>query len=354
MPDDGTNDGVTNDGPLLRVRRLKKHFPVRSGVFGRIGAWVQAVDDISFEIAAGKTLGLVGESGSGKTTAGRTLLRLIAPTSGEVVFDGHFVFDLEGKELRALRRRMQIIFQDPYQSLNPRMSIGGIVGESLLIHGTRSRRERRDRVADLLRQVGLSPRHMDRYPHEFSGGQRQRIGIARAIALNPDFIVCDEAVSALDVSVQAQIINLLEDLQAQHNIAYLFIAHDLSVVRQISDEVAVMYLGKIFERAPTEALFEHPLHPYTEALLSAIPVPDPARGRKRIILGGEVPSPINPPSYCRYYDRDCPKRMPVCRREEPPLLEISPGRRVACFAAEGYPRESDAPGRTRPARPHGE
>jgi len=335
----GISEGLSalesRNNVLVRVRHLKKYFPVRGGLFARPRAWVQAVDDVSFDIRAGATLGLVGESGCGKTTVGRTMLRLLPPTAGEVFYRDVALFSLPRAQLRRLRRHMQIIFQDPFQSLNPRLSVESIVGESLTIHGLVRGKERRERVAELLRRVGLAPEAMNRYPHEFSGGQRQRIGIARALALHPDFIVCDEAVSSLDVSIRAQILNLLEDLQEQYGIAYLFIAHDLSVVRHISDEVAVMYLGKICEQAPTEELFGRPLHPYTEALLSAIPVPDPDRQRQRIILPGEVPSPINPPSYCRFHDRGCPRRMPLCRREEPSLVEVAPGHRVACFAVTG-------------------
>ena len=328
------------DAPLLEVRHLKKYFPVRKGVFSRVAAQVKAVDDVSFSLPAGKTLGLVGESGCGKTTIGRTVLRLYPPTAGEVIFDGKPVFGISRAEMRKLRSDMQLIFQDPYGSLNPRMTVGAIVGEALTIHGIGTRADRRERVEELLRRVGLAPDHVNRYPHEFSGGQRQRIGIARAIALNPRFIVCDEPVSALDVSIQAQVINLLEELQAAFGIAYLFIAHDLSVVRHISDEVAVMYLGKIVERAPTEPLFENPLHPYTEALLSAVPVPDPNAKRKRIVLPGDVPSPIDPPSHCRFYDRGCSRRRDICRQKGPPLIEHAEGHHVACFAVTGDPGDA--------------
>ena len=324
---------------LLEVRHLKKYFPVRKGVFSRVVAHVKAVDDVSFAVPAGKTLGLVGESGCGKTTIGRTILRLYPPTAGEVIFDGTPVYRVGRRALRGLRRDMQLIFQDPYGSLNPRMTVGAIVGEALAIHRIGARAERRERVKEILRRVGLAPDHVNRYPHEFSGGQRQRIGIARAIALNPRFIVCDEAVSALDVSIQAQVINLLQDLQQEYGIAYLFIAHDLSVVRHISDEVAVMYLGKIVENSPTESLFQSPLHPYTEALLSAVPVPDPKTKRKRIVLPGDVPSPIDPPEHCRFYARGCLRRRNICRWKEPVLVEHKAGHHVACFAVTGDPTE---------------
>ena len=329
------------NNPLLDVRNLVKRFPVRKGLMRRVVSQVHAVDDVSFTLGRGRTLGLVGESGCGKTTTGRAILRLLEPTSGRVLFDGQDVFGLSGSDMRGLRTRMQIIFQDPYSSLNPRMTVENIVGEALTVHTLVRGAERRTRVAQLLDRVGLAPEHLSRYPHEFSGGQRQRIGIARAIALNPDFVVCDEPVSALDVSIQAQIINLLEDLQAELNLSYLFIAHDLSVVRHISDEVAVMYVGKIAERAETEELFTNPLHPYTEALLSAVPVPDPKSKRKRIILEGDVPSPMDPPSYCRFYDRGCRRRMPVCRQQEPPLVDTGGGHMCACFAVTP-PESADA------------
>ena len=321
--------------PLLEVRNLKKHFPVKRGLLRRVVGHVKAVDDISFDIRRKRTLGLVGESGCGKTTAGRTILRLLDPTAGEIIFRGHDLAPLSERELRPRRRHMQIVFQDPYSSLNPRMTVGAIVGEALLIHGIARGRKLRERVQALLERVGLEAEHMDRYPHEFSGGQRQRIGIARAIALNPRFIVCDEPVSALDVSIQAQVINLLEDLQEEYELSYLFIAHDLSVVRHISDRVAVMYMGKIVEIAACDELFGHALHPYTLALLSAVPVPDPKTDRKRIVLEGGVPSALNPPSYCRFYERGCPRRMPVCKQQEPPLLDAGPDHKVACFAVSG-------------------
>ncbi len=316
--------------PLLRVKSLKKYFPIRGGLFSREVARVHAVDDVSFEILRGETLGLVGESGCGKSTTGRCILRLIEPTAGEVWFGDQNVTTLDKRSLRHLRRDMQIIFQDPYASLNPRMTVGSIIGEALVIHKlAKTKREREERVVHLLETVGLSAEHLRRYPHEFSGGQRQRIGIARALAVSPKLIVADEPVSALDVSIQAQVINLLEDLQKQFNLTYLFIAHDLSVVEHISTRVAVMYLGKIVEIAAAKELYTNPKHPYTEALLSAVPIPDPAVKRKRILLEGDVPSPIKPPSGCRFHTR-CPVRVPSCSENEQVLKQVSPEHWVAC------------------------
>jgi len=316
--------------PLLRVRNLVKNFPVKGSFLSRQRDMVHAVDGVSFDIAAGETLGLVGESGCGKSTTGRCIMRLVEPSAGEVWFDGKDVTALSGRALRALSRDMQIIFQDPYASLDPRMTVGAIVGEALIIHGlAKDRRQFEDRVVELLETVGLGAEHMRRYPHEFSGGQRQRIGIARALAVSPKLIVCDEPVSALDVSIQAQVINLLEDLQQQFNLTYLFIAHDLSVVEHISTQVAVMYLGRIVEIASARALYAAPLHPYTEALLSAVPIPDPTVKRQRIRLAGEVPNPIDPPAGCHFHTR-CPKAMPRCSVDAPVPKEISPGHIVAC------------------------
>ena len=324
-----------DNAPLVDVRHLKKYFPVRKGVFGRTAAWVKAVDDVSFTVGRGETLGLVGESGCGKTTCGRAILRLIEPTAGEVLFEGRSVLGLKSEALRALRQSMQIIFQDPYGSLNPRMTGGAIVGEGLAVHGIGSRAERGARVADLLAQVGLAPEHVNRYPHEFSGGQRQRIGVARALAVNPAFIVADEPISALDVSIQAQIINLLEDLQQEFGLTYLFIAHDLSVVRHISDRVAVMYLGKMVELTDRTELYNNPLHPYTQALLSAVPIPDPAieAQRRRIILEGDVPSPANPPKGCNFSTR-YPRVMDICRDKEPDFKDLGSEHFVACWLYE--------------------
>jgi peptide/nickel transport system ATP-binding protein len=316
--------------PLLTVSNLVKHFPVTPGLFGRAAEQLRAVDGVSFELAAGETLGLVGESGCGKSTTGRCILRLIEPTSGEVRFDGRSVTAMSAGELRRIARGMQIIFQDPYASLNPRMSVGAIVGEALTIHGlARSAREYDARVVELLETVGLQAEHRRRYPHEFSGGQRQRIGIARALAVRPRLIVCDEPVSALDVSIQAQVINLLEDLQQRFGLAYLFIAHDLSVVQHISRRVAVMYLGRIVEIASARELYAQPKHPYTEALLSAVPIPEPGMKRTRIVLQGDVPNPMRPPAGCPFHPR-CPRVMERCRSEAPQLREIAPGRKAAC------------------------
>jgi oligopeptide transport system ATP-binding protein len=317
--------------PLLRVWNLSKEFPLKGGLFGRRAGSVHAVDGVDFQIERGETLGLVGESGCGKSTTGRCVLRLIEPTWGDIHFEGRNVRSLGASELRNLRRDVQIIFQDPYASLNPRMTVGAIIGEALIIHRlTKTRRQFDERVVDLLETVGLQADHMGRYPNEFSGGQRQRIGIARALAVEPKLIVCDEPVSALDVSIQAQVVNLLEDLQERLGLAYLFIAHDLSVVEHISRRVAVMYLGRIVETAPARELYTSPLHPYTEALLSAVPIPDPKVKRKRIRLAGEVPSPVNPPTGCHFHTR-CPiAQFPLCRSERPALKQRSDGHWVAC------------------------
>jgi oligopeptide/dipeptide ABC transporter ATP-binding protein len=315
---------------LVRVRALVKHFPVEGS-----DDVVRAVDGVTFEIYKGETLGLVGESGCGKSTVGRCLLRLIEPTRGEIKFEDKDVLGLSGGSLRALRREMQIIFQDPYASLNPRLKVRDIIAEPLVIHGIGDRRERRARVAELLSKVGLDPDYMNRYPHEFSGGQRQRIGIARALALNPKLIVADEPVSALDVSVQAQVVNLLADLQREFDLTYLFISHGLAVVEHISTRVAVMYLGRIVEVASALDLYAQPLHPYTRALLSAIPIPDPQRKRERIVLHGDVPTPINPPSGCRFHTR-CPEAIPECAQIDPDLREVAPGHTVACIRVPGW------------------
>ncbi len=321
---------ATNGDILLDVRNLRKYYPVTKGfIFQRQVGAVRAVDDISFFIRRGETLGLVGESGCGKTTTGRVILRLQEPTAGEALFEGRDIFKLRKEELRRLRRDMQIIFQDPYSSLNPRMTVGDIIGEPLEIHRLARGREKVRRVQELLEVVGLSPYHANRYPHEFSGGQRQRIGIARALAVNPKLIIADEPVSALDVSIQAQVLNLLEELQKEFGLTYLFIAHDLSVVKHISDRIAVMYLGKIVELAVADELFSNPQHPYTEALLSAVPIPNPEMRRERIILPGDVPSPINPPSGCRFHTR-CLYALPSCRVEEPAFVDIGGGHYVAC------------------------
>jgi len=319
-----------NAKDLVVVKDLVKYFPVRGGILQRVVAQVKAVENVSFNVKEGETLGLVGESGCGKTTVGRTMLRLTEPTSGEVQYEGVNVFKLKGRDLKAMRRNMQIIFQDPYASLDPRMPIGESVMEGLKIHGIGTPRERFDLAIETLRKVGLEDYHARRYPHEFSGGQRQRIGIARALALRPKFIVCDEPVSALDVSIQSQVLNILKSLQKEFGLTYLFIAHNLSVVEHISNRVAVMYLGKMVELAAREELFRNPLHPYTQALMSAIPVPDPKMRRERIILKGDVPSPLNPPSGCRFNPR-CPVAMPHCKVEEPPFKEVSPGHWAACW-----------------------
>ena len=321
---------TSSESSLIEVRHLVKHFPVENS-----DGVLQAVDDVSFHVKQGETLGLVGESGCGKSTIGRCLLRLIEPTSGEVLFEGENIIGLLNNKMQALRREMQIIFQDPYASLNPRLSIRSIVAEPLVIHHIGSKHERNQRVADLLQKVGLDPKYADRYPHEFSGGQRQRIGIARALALNPKLIICDEPVSALDVSVQAQVVNLLQELQDEFGLTYLFISHGLAVVEHISDRVAVMYLGKIVEICDADELYELPLHPYTKALLSAIPVPDPTQKRERIFLKGDIPTPINPPSGCRFRTR-CPIAIDECADVEPELREIMPRHFAACIRAEGY------------------
>jgi len=323
---------VENNHNLLEVKKLRKYFPVRSGLVSRTKAFVKAVDGLSFSIGRKETLGLVGESGCGKTTAGRTIIRLLEPTGGEVVFEGKQIYECAGKELRKLRRDMQIIFQDPFASLNPRLTVGATIAEPLAVHGIARGSEKKALVRSILERVGLSADYVNRYPHEFSGGQRQRIGIARALALKPKFIVCDEPVSALDVSIQAQIINLLEDLQEDFKLSYLFIAHDLSVVKHISDRVGVMYLGKMMELAPSDELYKNPLHPYTRALLSAVPVPDPKTKLKRLRLPGDVPSPINPPPGCPFHTR-CRFSHNICMNLEPEMLELSPNHFAACHMA---------------------
>ena len=329
----------TNE-PLLRVEHLSKEFPAEAGMLaGRFSKRVvSAVNDVSFEIHAGETFGLVGESGCGKSTTGRSIMRLTNPTSGKVFFEGKDVSQMNKRELKNLRREMQFIFQDPYASLNPRMTIGEIISEPMTIHGVGTKEERMKTVRELLDVVGLNPEHINRYPHEFSGGQRQRIGIARAFALRPKLIICDEPVSALDVSIQAQVLNLLKDLQDRYGTAYLFIAHDLSVVQHISDRVAVMYLGKMVELSDWKTLYTEPHHPYTQSLLSAVPVPDPdiQKTRKRIILAGDPPSPIDPPTGCRFHTR-CPIAQAVCSKDVPELREVAPGHRCACHFAEKFP-----------------
>lgn len=330
--------------PLLRVRDLTKHFPIRKGLLSRTVGVVKALDGISFDVHEGEVLGLVGESGCGKTTAGRSILQLVPPTSGSVQFDGQELVGLSRRALRPLRRQMQIVFQDPYSSLNPRLTVGSLLREALTTHGLASGRAADDTVERLLTTVGLAPQHASRYPHEFSGGQRQRIGIARALAVNPRLIVADEPVSALDVSIQAQVVNLLRDLQQERRLTYIFVAHDLAVVRHISDRVAVMYLGRIVELAGSDALYERPLHPYTVSLLSAIPVADPMRTRSRVMLGGDVPSPAQPPSGCHFHPR-CYMARPECRHEVPLLREVAPGRWSAChFATEVPTTPTDARG----------
>ena len=328
---------MADNNVLLRVENLVKHFPIMRGIFQKQVGAVRAVDDISFEVKRGETLGLVGESGCGKSTTGRTVLQLFRPTSGSVYYDNVDLTKLTGEDLRKMRRKMQMIFQDPYASLNPRMTVGEIIREPLLVHNVATEADADDRVKQLLELVRLNPSFTTRYPHEFSGGQRQRIGIARALALQPSFIVCDEPISALDVSIQAQVVNLLEELQDKFGLTYLFIAHDLSMVRHISDRVAVMYLGVVVEMTTREELFKNPLHPYTQALLSAVPIPDPVKEatRKRTILVGDVPSPANPPSGCRFRTR-CPIAESICAEKRPEFREVKPGHFVACFFAERF------------------
>ncbi|MCC6501486.1 MAG: dipeptide ABC transporter ATP-binding protein [Anaerolineales bacterium] len=329
MPNTAIQKGET----LVEVNNLVKYFPVRAGLLQRVINHVKAVDDVSFIVRKGETLGMVGESGCGKTTVGRTMLRLVEPTSGAVKFNGNDVFTMKAADLKATRRDMQIIFQDPYASLDPRLPIGESVMEGLHIHKVGTRRERVDIMLETLKKVGLEDYHARRYPHEFSGGQRQRIGIARALALRPQFIVCDEPVSALDVSIQSQVLNILKDLQSEFGLTYLFIAHNLSVVEHVSDRVAVMYLGKMVELTTREELFRNPLHPYTKALMSAIPVPNPRLRRDRVILKGDVPSPLNPPRGCRFHPR-CPVAIEKCSQEEPQFKELTPEHWVACWVAE--------------------
>ncbi|MAT99031.1 MAG: peptide ABC transporter substrate-binding protein [Anaerolineaceae bacterium] len=322
-----------NKRVLVEIKNVVKYFPVRAGLLQRVRAWVKAVDDVSFFIYEGETFGLVGESGCGKTTIGRTILRLIPATSGSVVFDGQDLFELNASELKKMRRNIQIIFQDPYSSLDPRMPIGESIAEGLRIHTDKSSQERYDIVVEMLTRVGMRADHARRYPHEFSGGQRQRIGIARALALRPQFIVCDEPVSALDVSIQAQVLNILRELQKDFGLTYLFIAHNLSVVEHFSDRVGVMYLGKLVEMASRDDLYRDPLHPYTQALMSAIPIPDPTLKRQRVILEGDVPSPLNPPSGCRFHTR-CPLAFDKCSEEEPPFKDYGEEHYAACWLLE--------------------
>ena len=338
--------GAGGERPLLEVTDLVKHFPVKAGLLQRTVAQVKAVDGVTFEVRRGETLGLVGESGCGKTTVGRTVLRLLPPTSGTIVFDGTDTMSLRGAGLKGYRRRAQIIFQDPYSSLDPRAPIGESIAEGLKVHGIGSPRERRAQVLEVMQKVGLETYHFRRYPHEFSGGQRQRIGIARALVLRPDLVVCDEPVSALDVSIQAQVLNLLRDLQREFDLTYIFIAHNMSVVEHISDRVAVMYLGRIVEVAGRETLYRDPRHPYTEALMSAIPVPDPALRRRRIILRGDVPSPVNPPAGCRFHPRCWLREQlgnpEICATQDPPLRPFAEGHVVACHFAEQAGRRDQA------------
>jgi oligopeptide/dipeptide ABC transporter ATP-binding protein len=333
-----TNKSQNKD--LLEVKNLVKHFPIKGGLLQRTVAHVRAVENVSFTVKEGETLGLVGESGCGKTTVGRTILRLTPATSGTVAFQGKDVFKAGAGEMKALRKDMQIIFQDPYSSLDPRMPVGESIGEGLLVHGMRDTKQRNAIVLEMLKKVGLEDYHARRYPHEFSGGQRQRIGIARALALRPKFIVCDEPVSALDVSIQSQVLNILKDLQAEFGLTYLFIAHNLSVVEHISDRVGVMYLGKMVELTERKSMFADPLHPYTKALLSAIPIPDPTVKRERMILTGEIPSPVNPPKGCRFHPR-CPFAVDKCKTVEPEFKELKPGHFVACHVAEDQVAEQN-------------
>jgi oligopeptide transport system ATP-binding protein len=324
--------------PLVQIHHLKKHFPIHAGLIiqRHVGA-IKAVDDVSFDIYQGETLGLVGETGCGKTTVGRTMLRLYEPTSGQIIFEGRDITALRESDLRRTRARMQMIFQDPYASLNPRMTVGSIISAPLDVHGVEKGKQKRDHVQDLLRMVGLNPDFVNRYPHEFSGGQRQRIGIARALAVSPALIVCDEPISSLDVSIQAQVVNLLEELQAQLGLTYLFIAHDLSMVRHISNRMAVMYLGKIVELADRDEIYTNSLHPYTQALMSAVPVPDPdiAKTQRRVILEGDIPSPANPPVGCNFNTR-CPIAQEICFKDEPDYREIKPKHWVACHFADQF------------------